>query len=40
MFMFSCKKENTIPPADNEAGTYTDSLTLDGYSRTFIITLS
>jgi polyhydroxybutyrate depolymerase len=39
LFLFSCRKDNTTPPADNEAGTYTDSLTLDALLRTFIITV-
>jgi len=39
MLLLACRKEVTTPPGDNEAGTYTDSLTLDGHARTFIITL-
>ncbi|MES1215906.1 MAG: hypothetical protein ABUT20_10340 [Bacteroidota bacterium] len=39
VFIFSCRKENTTPPPAGEAGQYTDSLTVDGIFRTFIVTL-
>jgi polyhydroxybutyrate depolymerase len=35
----ACKKTNNTPPPYGEAGSYTDSLMVDGYSRTFIVTL-
>ncbi|HTQ63881.1 MAG TPA: PHB depolymerase family esterase [Puia sp.] len=35
----ACKKTNTTPPPPGDAGYYTDSMTIDGNVRSFIVTL-